>query len=180
MLLHHFTRATGEGENNNRLQTLLARHCPAPGGTSFHYHRSQMGKINKINLARLLILLISDKEICLPSTLQRNVSLYSMLLTQPHMLREEVSYRKYELWLTEKPLKYCAWSTLQLVRHLMGASGDSFCSQLPWHDSEETFGAVKLGRDKSKVVHVFGRDLANPGLHHPPWCTQRINGFASL
>lgn len=55
-----------------------------------------MGKINKINLARL-ILLISDKEICLPSTLQRNVSLYSMLLTQPHMLGEEVSYRKYEL-----------------------------------------------------------------------------------
>lgn len=92
MPLHHFTGATGKGENNNKFQSLLARHCPA----AWRHQASLSGalqksndQINKLKLARLLIFLISATKILFAlSSSEKYLSFYAVLLLQPHMLGE--------------------------------------------------------------------------------------------
>lgn len=99
--LDHFTGATGEGENNNKLQSLLARHCPAAwrhqASLSEALQKSNV-QINKLKLARLMIFLISATKILFAfCSSEKYPSFCAVLLLQPHVLGELVPDSKSKL-----------------------------------------------------------------------------------
>lgn len=85
-LLDHFTEATGEGENNNKLQSPFPaawRHQTSLSGPL----QKSNGQINKLKLARLLIFLISaTKSLFAFCSSEKYLSFCAVLLLQPHTL----------------------------------------------------------------------------------------------